>query len=118
MFSFIISVMGCDSSKLWVPGLKPDQSGRPQKEEDYSEKGIREAYKEADSYVTKDPKRRFCTIGPQCSLKCWEVAELTKKTTFTTVNDNVVLRFQWKELKVDDKTQKICDDYKWGLLYF
>lgn len=115
--------MGINSSNTWAPGFKPadGSAGPPQREEDFtSNGGIRKAYREADRYVYKYPERRFCTIGPKCWLKCWEVAEKTKKTKFMKVDDNVVLRLEWKKLniEVDEEIECLQKDYVWGYLYF
>ncbi|KAJ7382643.1 hypothetical protein OS493_033699 [Desmophyllum pertusum] len=80
-----------NSNPVWEPGYTPDvHCGAPKVTEDYKDdpKGIQAAYRKARKYVNEDPGRRFCTIGPESWLKCWEV-DKGYKAKFKRVNDNV-----------------------------
>ena len=115
--------MGGNSSNVWAPGFVPDHDGAPKSEDDYSDRGILAAYHEADRYVYEKPKTRFCTIGPGCWLRKWDVDE-SKKVKFKPAlsNENVILHFEWKNLnfEVDDKLKFLKNDnkYNWGYVYF
>lgn len=118
-----LTVMGGESSCVWVPGFVPDHDGAPESE-DYSDRGILAAYQEADRYVYEKPKMRFCTIGPGLWLRKWEVPE-SKKVKFKPApsKENVVLRFEWRkglDFEVDDELKFLKSDnnYDWGYIYF
>ena len=114
--------MGNESSNVWLPGFQPESTAKPQIEDDYRDRGIMAAYRDADHYVYKDPGRRFCTIGPGCWLRCWEIAKDTQKIKFAKAKENVVLRFEWKKLdfEVDEELEFLRNEkiYNWGYLYF
>ncbi|KAJ7382638.1 hypothetical protein OS493_033694 [Desmophyllum pertusum] len=82
-------------------------------------KGIQAAYRKAQKYVDEDPERRFCTIGPESWLKCWEV-DKGYKAKFKRANDNVLLYFNkgYLDVEKDARAKLLYEDYKWGYLYF
>ncbi|KAJ7382637.1 hypothetical protein OS493_033693 [Desmophyllum pertusum] len=111
-----------NSNPVWEPGYTPDvHCGAPKVTEDYKDdpKGIQAAYRKARKYVNEDPGRRFCTIGPESWLKCWEV-DKGYKAKFKRVNDNVLLYFNngYFEVDKDERAKIVYEDYKWEYLYF
>ena len=119
-----VTIMGNESSNVWVPGFVADHDGAPDSDYDYSDVGILAAYQEADRYVYEKPETRFCVIGPGCRLRKWDVPA-SKKVTFkpAPLHENVTLRFEWRKglkFAVDDELKFLESDsnYNWGYLYF
>ena len=110
------------SKTVWAPGYAADYCGSPMIVKNYKDdpSGIQAAYKRAADLVHEYPQCRFCTIGPESWLKCWEL-ETYKAAKFKKVNENVVLHFH-KSLNFE-KEPKLVEligqtEKYWGYLYF
>ena len=109
------------SGNVWAPGIVPDHDDPPQSEENFGDRGIMAAYKEADKYVYEAPESRYCVIGPGCWLRRWEHSKGDKvKFKKAAADENVILRFECKSLnfEVNNDIAFLQSQYNWGYLYF
>lgn len=100
-------IMGGVSSQLkFAPGVAPDRQGKPASEEFYDQSGILRAYQDAGSYIMKNPKQHYCTIGPNNQLIKWSKDPADEPVKIKAQTMNFILVYS-DELKI-----KFPEDFK------
>ena len=90
-------------SVRWVVGYTAAELNGPPASVLYY-KDIREAYKKATEHVKEHPDNGFCSIGPDSTLKCWELRK-DCKAKFKKTSENIVLCYHPKELNLDENAK-------------